>query len=134
MGIYINHQYVALETLKTPDGKYYDGKDETRKLIADTWKELDKRFNLEGGGKVVFKTPGIKSGAGKGNMGYSYPRIATHKTTRGKITVAWADDKTEVDGKAIYTPISDKIRQAEKTLTLGQDDIEKILFMYLFRQ
>lgn len=131
MPIYINHQYVSLETIKSRDGKFYDGPEEIKRLLADTWREFDRRF-FSKGLKCVFITPGIRTGIGKGNRGYSMPRVVQHKTSRGFITVAWADDLKTENGKHIYNPIGFSINEVRRTMTLDQSDIEQILFMYLF--
>lgn len=127
----INDQIIDLQTIKMPDGSYYFGNDETRALLSGAWQELDRRF-WNKGEPVVFKTPGIKSGAGKGNQGYSYPRAVSHKTKRGKVTVVWYEDIKEEGGKKVYTPVCGKVGVNDKTITLQPEDIEKALFMFLF--
>lgn len=129
--LFANDQLIDLNTIKLNDGKFYQGQDEIKTLIAGAWKEIEDRF-FSKGESVVFKTPGIKSGGGKGNQGYSYPRGVSHKTRKGKINIVWAEDVEERGGKKYYSPVSKRIDVTKKTLTLGQDDIEEILYMFLF--
>jgi len=131
MAIYVNGVVLDLSTVKSHAGVYYEGVDEIKSLFAGAWKEIDRKF-LNKAEPVVFRTPGIKSGVGKGNQGYAYPRIVDHKTKKGKVRIAWADDMKVENGKTVYSPILRSIGINEKTLRLGEDDIEEILFMFLF--
>lgn len=135
MAIYVGTNVLDLNTIKIPtergDLEYYRGQDEVKTLFAGAWKELDQRF-FNHNQPVVFKTPGIKSGAGKGNQGYAYPRVVDYKTKKGKVRIAWADSISVENGKTVYAPVMRSIGVNEKTLTLTQEDIEEVLFMYLF--
>jgi hypothetical protein len=132
MAFYINDQIVDLNTIRMVNDKWYDGPDEVKKMLAGAWKEIENRF-ISKGQPIVFITPGIKSGGGKGNQGYKYPRVTTVKTRKGKVKVAWAEDQYVENGKTLYRPVSRDIGPNEKTLRLNpQEDIEEILFMFLF--
>jgi len=128
---YINHQPLDFVTLR-PSGNWYSGDDEIKKLLSNTWRELEQRFfakNLP----VVFKTPSIRSGQGKGSGGYSYPRVVSYKTKRsGMVIIAWADNQINEGGHITYKPLTRKIWINEKSLTLSENDIEEAIFMYLF--
>ncbi|MBU0946229.1 MAG: hypothetical protein KKE53_17465, partial [Proteobacteria bacterium] len=128
---YVNHQVLDLNTIKLPNGEFYQGNDEIKSLLAGTWREIEEKF-FHKGLKVVFKTPGIMSGQGKGNQGYAYPRSCFYPTKKGRIHIAWADNMVVENNRNIFTPILRKIGLNEKTLTLSEDNIEEILFMYLF--
>ena len=131
MAIYIQDQILDLNTIRLQDGTWYKGVDEVKQLLSNTWREVDERF-FKKGLKVVFRTPSIRSGNGKGNQGYSYPRAVSYKTRKGKVKIAWADDKKEVDGQIVYSPILKRIGVDQKTMVLDENDIEEILFMLLF--
>ena len=128
---YINDQYLDLNTIKLADGSFYSGSDEVRMKISQAWQEIEKRF-FRTGEPVVFKTPGIMSGNGKGTRGYSYPRGVSINTRKGKIKVVWCEDVTETNGKKVYSPVCKRITVNEKYMTLTEDKIEEILFMFLF--
>lgn len=129
--IFINENALDLNTIKLPNGTYYSGADEIKLMFAGAWEEIDKKFFYKGQ-KVIFKTPGIKSGNGKGNQGYGMPRVVKYKTRKGMATIAWADDIIKENNKVRYSPILKRIGLNEKTLILGPEDIEQVLFMFLF--
>ena len=131
MAFYINDQVLDFNTLKTADGSFYKGNDEIKGLLAGAWEEIEKKF-FKKGIKVIFKTPGIRSGIGKGNQGYSYSRSVSYPTRKGKVRVTWADNQVNEGGQIKYTPVLKRMGLNHKTLILGPEDIEEILFMYLF--
>ena len=92
---WINHQPLSWDTIKLQDGKWYTGLDEIKTLLANTWREVEQKF-FRNGEPVIFNTPGMLTAVrGKGNQGYSYPRVVRYKTKKGPVTIAWADEKKE---------------------------------------
>jgi hypothetical protein len=134
MAIDINGVYCDLNQIgRNESGQWPDfRKEEVKQLLSNAWQEIDRKFfskNLP----VVFRTPGIKSGMGKGSQGYSYPRSTWVKTkSQGRIRVSWYDTKETKDNVTEYKPAGKRIGMEEKTLTLGPNDIEEVLFMWLF--
>ena len=134
---YIGDQLLDFNTIKTVDpgtGRvaYYNGGDEVRLKIAAAWREIDERF-LNKGQPVVFKTPGLRiEGTLKGKMGYSYPRSASVKTKKGKVIVRWCEEVVEEGGKKVYKPVNAKVNKERRIITLRENDIEEILWMFLF--
>ena len=134
-----NHIPVPLSAIKLEGNHFYGEKagdnDEIKKMISNCYQEVQRKF-FNVGESVIFKTPGIKSGIGKGNQGYSIPRLFDVKTSRGPKRMAWVDtisDGSGLDaGRIIYDPFTFDIYPKDKTLTLGESDIEKIIFMMLF--
>jgi len=129
--IYVSHQVLDLNTIKMNRDDYYTGPDEIKSMFVGAMREIDEKFfnkNLP----VIFKTPSIRTGIGKGSMGYGLPRAVFHKTKKGQVPIAWADNVGMENGKPVYTPVTKKIGLNQRTLTLGPDDIEFILWMMLF--
>jgi hypothetical protein len=133
MAFDINGQFLDMNTIKLADGSFYSGPDEVRRMLAQAWQEVEKRF-FKKGEPVIFNTPGIRSGIGKGNLGYGYPRVVNMKTKRGDVTVAWYETKTVENGKTVYSPLTKKIGPNNRTLILKEENIEEILFMMLFNK
>jgi hypothetical protein len=131
MPFFVNHTILDLNTVKLPNGDFYVGTDEIKMKFAEAWKELEKRF-WNKGEDVIFVTPGIKSGSGKGNQGYWAPRVVNVNTKKGSVRIAWADDMKVEGGQTVYTPISFRIGVNEKVLTCTKDDLEVALFMFMF--
>jgi hypothetical protein len=109
--------------------------DEIKKSISNCWQDVERRF-FNKGESVIFRTPGIKSGLGKGNQGYAIPRVFSVRTSRGNKTMAWIDnfrEGTGLDaGRVIYEPSHFNIQPKDKTMVLDEDSIETILFMLLY--
>lgn len=131
MAYYINGQILDFNTLRKPAGGWYDGDEEIKKIIAGAWQELHTKFWSKGL-PAVFITPGIRSGGIKGNQGYSVPRSVAVKTKKGNITVAWAEEVKEENGRKVYMPVSERIRIEDRTLMLSETEIEKAIWMHAF--
>ena len=125
----INGNYLDLNTIKLADGTFYSGTDEVKTMIAECYREMEKRF-FRKNEPVIFITPGIKSGNGEGNRGYGFARSAIVKTKKGAIPVTWYDTKSTENGRTKYGPVIEHVRN--RSISLYEHDIEKILFMSLF--
>ncbi len=128
-----NAEVIELNSIKTSikPPKYYDGDNVIKKRLAEAWQMVDEKF-LSKDEPVVFTTPTIMSGVGKGNQGYLAPRILDVKTNKGVVRVAWCDSIDESNGKLVYHPTHLDVNPSLKTMELGESDIEKILFMICF--
>jgi len=128
---------IPLDSIKLPDGGWYSddpkNTDELKLKIDSVYRMVWDKF-LGKDEPVVFKTPGIKSGLGKGNLGYSFPRIVDIPTKAGRRRVAWCDTIEEEGGKKKYLPVRFQIGTSQKTMILGTEDIELILAMFLINQ
>lgn len=127
----VNGNYLDLSTIKLANGEWYTGKDEIKSMISQCYQEMDKRF-FRKNQPVIFLTPGIRSGNGDGNRGYKFPHVTNIKTKMGQFTIAWYESKTTENGKTRYTQTKKNCQVTQKSMTLYEEDIEKILFMSLF--
>ena len=135
MGFALNNRLLDLTEINPYSNNDDDvkNKGEVKIKIYTKWKELKLKYFDKGETKLTFVCPSIKSGAGTGNRGGSYPRTTVERTAKeGQVVVVWYDSAIpQTNGAYEFTPA--KFTHETKSLVLDSNtDIEKILWLCLF--
>ena len=120
MGFALNNRLLDLTEINPYSNNDDDvkNKGEVKIKIYTKWKELKLKYFDKGETKLTFVCPSIKSGAGTGNRGGSYPRTTVERTAKeGQVVVVWYDSAIpQTNGAYEFTPA--KFTHETKSLVL----------------